>query len=104
MEVLIEHASIWHQDRLGIAGALAKAAAHNAQEGFDDLDFSVLPGFKDLFGTNLDTLATAVAQFCGNDREPGDVFPGKALPLAVIPGNHSFSPGAIAVIFLILPD
>jgi hypothetical protein len=73
----VQDASIWHQDGLGITGALAETAPHDAQEGLQHLNFAVFCGFKDLLGTDLDALQAAVAQFCGHHREPGICSRGK---------------------------
>lgn len=57
----IQHGFVGHQDRPRVAGALAEAAAHNAEEGLNDPHFAVLRRPEDILRADLQALAAAVA-------------------------------------------
>lgn len=96
--------SIRHKDGMGIAGALAETASHDAQEGFNHFNFAVYGDCKYVLGADIDAIQAAIAQFSRNHREPGHLLSGKALPLAVVPGNRGFPTGTTPVVFLIFAD
>jgi hypothetical protein len=87
-----------HKDCFRVAGAFTKAAANDAQEGFNDLNLSILGFRKNILGADFNALPAAVAQCSGNGREPGDLLAWMSLPGAVIPHPPTFAARATLII------